>query len=150
MALPSIQLHDRYLRREIASALGANLSPYWQQGVVRVGNVYLMFVTLEKHRQPTNYRYDDRFLSAETFQWQSQYQESRAKRGRKYSQGDSLGLSYHLFVRRSARADSGELSAFVYVGRVHFQDWDGDNPINIRWRLETPVPAGFYQEFSVP
>jgi Domain of unknown function (DUF3427) len=143
-------LHSRYKREDVANDFGVRRSRYWEQGVVRVENDYLLFVTLEKKDLPPNHRYSDRFISRSEFDWQSQAQESRAGRGTKYQNRGEQDTRFHLLVRRSLRTEDLRSSPFVYLGRVRFVSWEGDNPINIRWKLDTPVPLELLDELKVP
>lgn len=150
IGLPGILPHHRYDRQEIAGLLSAKYSRYWQQGVVRVDSDFLLFVTLDKTGKPPEFQYADRFLSATEFQWQSQNQESRAKRGAKYQNRGVVDLRFHLFVRRRAKDDNNNTAKFAYLGRVRFHSWEGDNPINIRWALDIPVPSNLLSELDLP
>lgn len=137
--LHGLDLWGRYHRKEVADSLGAKYSRYWQQGVVRVERDYLLFVTLDKSDRPAEHRYDDRFLNASEFHWQSQNQESRAKRGEKYLNRGTPDLRFHLFVRKSSRDADNHTVRFTYLGVVRFHSWSGDNPISIQWTLEKPI-----------
>ena len=148
--LGSIELYGRYDRRTIAEAVGGKFSRYWQQGVVRAGNDLILFVTLDKSTHPAEYRYNDRFLSAVVLQWESQNQDSRLGRGRKYEQHVAAGVGIHLFVRKKSRTEEGTASPFVYLGQIAFRDWEGDNPVVVRWALNSPVPIRLRTELLVP
>ena len=148
--LSGIRLYERYDRRGIADFLGVKYSRYWEQGVVRADSNYLLFVTLDKSGSPAELRYDDRFLSPSDLQWQSQNQESRATRGAKYMNRGAQDLQFHLFVRRSPRDPNNQAARFVYLGQVRFHSWEGDNPINIHWRLDDPVPGNLRAELEIP
>jgi hypothetical protein len=80
-SLIGIHPYQRLDRRAIAEALGVSLSRYWQQGVIRVRNDLLLFVTLDKSSLPPEYRYTDPFSSAGVLHWESQNQDSRDGRG---------------------------------------------------------------------
>lgn len=148
--LANLQLFHRYHRQEIANFVGVNVNQYWQQGVVRADLDYMLFVTLDKTGRPPAIQYDDRFLSPTDFQWQSQNQETRAKRGAKYQNRGRLNFRFHLLVRRSSREADNTTAPFVYLGQVRFHSWDSDNPINIRWTLDNPVPQNLRSELKVP
>jgi hypothetical protein len=143
-------LHSRYRREEVASDFGVRCTRYWEQGVVRVEDHYLLFVTLEKKDLPPNHRYTDRFVSRSEFDWQSQARESRAGRGAKYENRGEQNARFHLLVRRSLRTSDQRSSPFVYLGQVRFVSWEGDNPINIRWKLDIAVPLELSDELKVP
>ncbi len=56
------------------------------------------------------------------------------------------GWRFQLFVRPNKH------SAYVACGPVRIEspeDISGDRPMNIRWRLEVPLPIGLFREFSV-
>jgi hypothetical protein len=144
-----MQLHSRYKRDQLASEFGVRCTRYWEQGVVRIENDYLLFVTLEKKDLPPDRRYTDRFVSCVEFDWQSQKRESRAGRGAKYQNRGERDARFHLLVRRSIRTEDHRSSPFVYLGQVRFVSWDGDHPINIRWKLDTAVPTELLDELKV-
>ena len=145
-SLTGIRLHERYDRKELAELLGTKYTRYWQQGVVRVDDNYLLFVTLDKTGRPVAIRYDDRFLSPTDLQWQSQNQDSRAKRGTRYTNRGARNLGFHLFVRRGPYDADQRTARFVYLGEVRHHSWVGDNPINIRWTLDHAVPEELRHE----
>ena len=109
-----------------------------------------LLVTLEKGDLAESFEYEDRFLSPEAFQWQSQ---NRTKRdspvGRALSRHQEQGYKVHLFVRR-AKKIRGAAAPFVYCGEVAFADWEGDAPITVRWRLPEPVPTAPREALRVP
>lgn len=72
-----ISLWESYSRQEAAERFGHDYSRNWGQGVVRRGDDFFFFVTLEKENLPAEHRYKDRFLSRDTFEWQSQNRTSR-------------------------------------------------------------------------
>jgi hypothetical protein len=148
--LGTIELYGRYDRRTIAEALGRKFTRYWQQGVVRPGSNLILFVTLDKSTLPSVYRYKDRFLSADLLQWESQNQDTRAGRGRKYQQHAGDGVAIHLFVRRRATSTDGGANPFVYLGQVTFRDWESDRPVVVRWALDSPIPIRLRAELLVP
>ena len=45
----------------------------------------------------------------------------------------------HLFVRRQSKTTSGA-APFVYCGEVKFAEWEGNQPITVRWRLKSALP----------
>jgi hypothetical protein len=122
----------------------------WNSGFVkREGHLFLL-VTLEKGDLADTFRYRDRFLGPDLFQWESQNrtrQDSPA--GRTLRRHKEEGYEVHLFVRRTKKIQ-GRAAPFVYCGEVEFVDWDGDAPISIRWRLPEPVPAALREALGVP
>ncbi len=136
-----LKIWRSYLRDQIPGVLGLETSSrHLQQGVVPIGDVYLLFVTLEKKDKPAEHRYEDRFLSPEEFQWQSQNRTpqsgSVAKALREPAQ---FGKTVHLFVRPKAKIGSAT-APFVYCGQPQFISWEGEKPITFRWKIDPPVP----------
>jgi hypothetical protein len=148
--LMGLQLHEKYKREVVAEIVGKKYGRYWQQGIVRAGSDFLIFVTLDKSRHPPKARYKDKFLSPREFEWQSQNQDSRNGRGAKYQNRGVEDLHFHLFVRLHSLNEDGESSPFTYLGIVRFDSWEGDNPITITWRLDELAPAQLLLELKGP
>jgi hypothetical protein len=146
-----LSLWRSYPREEIPARLGLSVSNRMlQSGVVSAGGHLLLFVTLEKASMPEAHRYLDRFLSANTFQWQSQNRTPQdGSIGRALRTPASQGKRIHLFVRRSAKM-GGATSPFVYCGEPVFVNWEGERPITVRWRLPERVPEYLWERLGVP
>lgn len=88
--------------------------------------------------------YHDYAISAERFHWQTQ-RTARPDRGAglRYVQSATNGWQYQLFVR-STKGDS-----YRACGRVVLESHEGSQPMSIVWRLDTPLPARLFREFSV-
>ncbi|MFM2152628.1 MAG: hypothetical protein RL199_1063, partial [Pseudomonadota bacterium] len=143
-----LQLHRCYSRREILTATGlwtGSAKRLSQAGVERVGpngEDELLFVTLvkdEKRFSPTT-RYHDYAISRELFHWQSQGRTGEDSRfGQRYR---TNGARFWLCVRRAA----GE--PFRFLGAVRYVRHEGSKPMNITWRLSTPMPAAHFDAFA--
>ncbi|MAG31162.1 MAG: hypothetical protein CL908_09780 [Deltaproteobacteria bacterium] len=129
---------------------GHDYSRSWEQGVVRRGNEFFFFVTLEKEHLREEHRYKDRFLSRDVFEWQSQDRTRRdSGTGEKFRNHADLGISIQLFVRKHSKV-GGKGAPFFYCGPVRFIDWEGDQPITVRWKLSEPVPDSLWTIFQPP
>jgi hypothetical protein len=107
-------------------------------------------VTLEKGDLLEGHQYADKFLSSGRFQWQSQNRTTQAsKHGQILQQHRARGVQIHLFVRRSKKT-ANKPTSFHYCGPVTFEAWQGDRPITIEWRLQTPVPERLRDLFLIP
>jgi hypothetical protein len=116
--------------------------------VVRGNDVFLL-VTLDKGGHGAEFQYKDKFLSPTLFQWESQNRQRRdSEQGRMLRDHTARGIKVHLFVRRQKRDATG-VGRFVYCGPVQFQDWEGDQPITIRWALSGAVPERLRQEVEL-
>ena len=144
----SVALWESYPRQEIAERFGHDYSRNWGQGVVRRGDEYFLFVTLEKKNLPQQHRYGDRFLSRDLFEWQSQNRtKQESETGQNFRLHAERGITMRLFVRKHSKID-GRGAPFVNCGPVQFVDWEGEGPITIRWRLAESVPESIWSVFG--
>ncbi|GAB6088786.1 DUF3427 domain-containing protein [Spirochaeta dissipatitropha] len=144
----AIRLHARYSRDQILAAFGAHR--FEKQSSSREGvlflpdlNCELLFVTLQKTEErfsPTTL-YHDYAISEELFHWQSQ-NSARPDRGRgkDYLRQQELGRSIVLFVREQHQDEQQRTMGFVCLGPVSLVQSEGSQPMNITWRLHSPLP----------
>jgi superfamily II DNA or RNA helicase/HKD family nuclease/diadenosine tetraphosphate (Ap4A) HIT family hydrolase len=139
-----------YMREEIPPLFGLTFNAgAWNQGFIVHGRHAFVLVTLEKANLISGRSYDDRFLSADRFQWHSQNRATRnSTHGRIIGQVEQ-GFEIHLFVR-AAKLRGGRGSPFYYCGDVDFESWTGDAPIIVTWRLREPVPEHLRRLLGVP
>jgi superfamily II DNA or RNA helicase/HKD family nuclease len=145
-------LWKTYSREQIPGLFGLEFNaPVWQQGFVRRGDKTFLLVTLDKSAAADQHKYEDRFLSAHEFQWQSQNQTARdSNPGRTIHDHKALGIDVLLFVRHRSKTSNGKACPFIYCGQVDFVDWSGDRPITVKWRLREQVPVRMRSELRVP
>ncbi|MFN8610880.1 MAG: DUF3427 domain-containing protein [Vulcanimicrobiota bacterium] len=120
-----------YAREQIPGLFGLPFNTgVWNKGYVTSEKHLFLLVTLSKTGMNQDHAYEDKFLPDGRFQWQSQNKTARASgEGRRLSNHQQLGISVHLFARKDKR------SPFRYEGRLAFDDWRGDRPITVFWRL---------------
>ena len=93
----------------------------------------LLFVTLKKEGMDATHQYEDKFLSADIFHWESQNRNTQES-----SIGQELKnpqLPKHLFVRKTAKIRH-KTQPFRYAGLLNFQRWEGEKPIKVRLLFE--------------
>ena len=113
-------------------------------------SIAIELVTLDKGGLNKDHRYEDHFLTADRFQWQSQNRtKQESKHGRLIRDHAASGDQVHLFVRKRKVLD-GKGAPFVYCGQVEFESWEGNNPISVNWRLRDPVPSAMRKSLDVP
>ncbi len=143
-------LHAAYGAREVLTAVGwltASRRVPFQAGVLSLitRKTELLFVTLDKsegHHERISCH--DYAISAERFHWQTQNSAGPdTPSGRRYLESVTNGWEFQLFVRPR----KGE--AYRACGRVALESAEGDRPMSIVWRLESPLPARLFREFSV-
>lgn len=133
-------LWESYSREQIPKLFGTRSSPQWQQsGFIWEGRNMVLLVTLEKAGQPEQHRYEDRFLSPDTFQWQSQNRTTqKGKVGRTIRDHRKQGIQVHLFVRKTGKADQ-RAAPFIYCGELDFVSWESERPITVLWKLRNKL-----------
>lgn len=150
----ALRLHSRYSRDQILAAFGVHRFDHRassREGVLFIPelNCELLFVTLQKTEakfSPTTL-YHDYAISEHLFHWQSQ-NSARPDRGRglSYIQHRETGKKIILFVRERNTDEHGRTMGFINLGLVHFQSSNGTQPMNITWRLATPLPSWLWKE----
>jgi hypothetical protein len=146
-----LQLHARYSRIEILTALGlvgGAKAFAWQTGVLeaKLADAELLAFTLDKSTggfSPTT-RYRDYAISPSLIHWESQ-SNTRAdgSTGMRYQNHMRDGRSILLFAR--LRADD---RAFWFLGPATYRGHVGERPMAITWELQTPLPGDLYQSFG--
>ncbi len=143
-------LHAAYGAREVLTAVGwltaARRAPF-QAGVLPLTSrkTELLFVTLDKSEgYHDRIAYHDYAISAGRFHWQTQNSAGPdTPGGRRYLESSINGWQFQLFVR-PRKSD-----AYRACGRVTLDSAEGDRPMSIVWKLQTPLPARLFREFSV-
>jgi hypothetical protein len=143
-------LHAAYGAREILTAVGwltASRRMPMVSGVlpIAIRKTELLFVTLDKSEgYHDRIAYHDYAISAERFHWQSQNSAGPdTPAGRRYLESATNGWQFQLFVRPR----KGE--AYRACGPMALESAEGDRPMNIIWKMHTPLPARLFREFSV-
>lgn len=145
-----LRLHASYSAREILTAVGwltaSRRSPF-QAGVLPLTNrrIELLFVTLDKSSGfHDRIAYRDYAISADQFHWQTQNScGPDTMTGRRYLESPGNGWQFQLFVRAKKGVP------YRACGRVTRGNAEGERPINIVWKLESPLPVALFREFSV-
>lgn len=149
-----IKVHARYTREQILVGFGASTfekASTSREGVLKLAdqNTELLFVTLNKNEKrfsPTT-MYHDYALSHELFHWQSQNSARPDKgKGLEYVRHQERDLEIILFVREQAQDENDRTMGFVNFGTVKYISHQGSQPMNITWKLETPMPSSMWHE----
>ncbi len=146
-----LHVHACYSRGEALVALGdrrLGQPTNMREGVkyLKERNADMLFVTLnksERHYSPTT-RYRDYAISRELFHWESQSTTTRhSPTGQRYLQDRSCVL---LFVRETPKDSRGRAPSFIFLGRARRVADHGERPIQITWRLDTPMPEAILRQ----
>ena len=149
-----LRLHARYSREQILVGFGAMTfehKPPSREGVyvIQDQNIELLFVTLDKNEKqfsPTT-MYHDYAINEQLFHWQSQ-NSARPDRGKgkDYIEHQAINKRLFLFVREQAKDEYGRTMGFVNYGEVDYVSHTGSQPMNITWKLRTPMPNFMWQQ----
>jgi superfamily II DNA or RNA helicase/HKD family nuclease len=142
-----LQVHARYTRTEILSAVGiattARVAP-WQTGVYQAdeARAELLAFTLDKSSggfSPTT-RYRDYALSPSRIHWESQSVTREASAtGKRYINHETEGRAILLFARLRAND-----RAFWFLGPATYRGHEGERPMAITWELHHHLPGDLY------
>lgn len=146
-----LKVHAKYTRLEILAAFnhgeGCRVGT-WQQGVqwLPAEQADLMAFTLDKSTgsfSPTT-RYRDYAISRNLIHWESQsVTRANSDTGQRYQHHIDRGSDVFLFARLRQ-----EQRAFWFLGRAMYEGHQGECPMAIRWRLETPLGGDLFTTFA--
>ena len=69
--------------------------------------------------------------------------------GRRFGNGRVYGKTIHLFIR--PKKDENNITVhFHYCGVPRFVDWEGEQPITVKWELSEAVPEYLHERLKVP
>jgi hypothetical protein len=149
-----LKIHARYTRDQILAAFG--FSTFEKKSSNREGvafssrlNTELLFINLTKSEEnfsPTT-MYDDFAINEYLFHWQSQNSTSpETPKGLSYIKHQENQKRILLFIREKAEDAFGATMGFVFVGEGIFVKAEGEKPMNIQWRLTTPLPHYLWKD----
>lgn len=141
-----------YSREEIPPLFGFEFSTaIWNVGHVTLSGHQFLLVTLEKAGKQEEFQYRDHFLSPSEFQWQSQNRATQTNSfGDRIRNHRERGDAVHLFVRATSKEAGRGSAPFTYCGEVDFENWEGEKPITVHWRLREPIPERLWTILKVP
>ena len=142
-----LDVHCHYTRDQLFAAMD-----YYKPNTVRQGVFHLpekqldiFMITLnksEKHYSPST-MYNDYSINEHLFHWQSQSTTSdTSPTGQRYIHHKEQGDRILLFVREYTDDICGK-APYLFLGTANYVRHNGSRPINIVWRLDTPIPAKY-------
>ena len=152
-ALPEVplQVHSKYTRIEILAAVtdsDAAKTPEWREGVydAKAANADVLVFTLDKTGggfSPTT-RYRDYAISPHLIHWESQSTvTANSATGQRYQNHAESNRSILLFAR-----EHQDDRAFWFLGRATYVSHEGELPMAITWKLETPLSGDLFAAFA--
>ena len=146
-----LKLHGVYTKDQIFVAIGTSTldkKSSNREGVERNKKLGIeaMYVDIIKDREEgSNTNYNDFAINESLFNWETQNSVSpESQAGQNYIKETQKML---LFVRQQNTfpEDKGRTMGFTYLGEVLLEKWRGARPMEIVWRLKTPMPASFFK-----
>jgi hypothetical protein len=141
------RIGDRLRRSELGALYGLANSPAIERsGYAASGGDAVLLVTLSKDQMEVGKEYVDTFESPEFFSWSSQSATSPgSKRGREVLDALATGMRLHLWARPKKT-----IREFEYCGLVVPLSHQGSQPMQVRFRLLTPLSADAWRRFGTP
>lgn len=149
-----LKLHARYTRDQILSAFQFN--SFIKKSSNREGvaenkelNTELLFIDLVKSEEDfsPSTLYDDYAIDDVTFHWQSQNSTSETtSKGKSYIMHREINKNILLFVREKNTDEYKNTMAYVFLGSANYIEHTGSKPMNIKWKLEEPMPPYLWKD----
>ncbi|WP_396912036.1 DUF3427 domain-containing protein [Mycolicibacterium sp.] len=136
------RIGDQFKSMDVPTLYGEEYNPgNWRSGHVSLKNHAILFVTLEKRADRT--QYVEHFEGTDIFVWSSQNStKPTGKKGREILEALHTGKSIELWMRRRS-ADP-----FTYIGRAVPLSHEGSQPMLVTFRLLTPLSGELQTRFA--
>jgi len=143
-----VYAHKEFMREDIPPIFGLEFNKgAWEAGHVRpkASEDQFLLVTLNKQGKVMEQQYKDYFVDQTTFHWQSQASTlSNSAKGKALQQDKNV----HLFVRKN-KLSGGKASPFYYLGKLDYQNHQGEAPMSVIWKLQTALPTELLSHFQI-
>ena len=148
-----LKVHCRYSMHEIMAAFDVRSQQTGDLVQLRSGvyfeqktrcNILLATVNKSEKYYTASTMYKVFARSPELFCWQSQHTTGTdSARGRRHTHSKEENVTPLLFVRQRKKNRYGMTEPYLFVGPVSCESHQGERPMDIVWRLATPMPADF-------
>jgi hypothetical protein len=145
-----LEVHCTYTRAQILAGLDFLENYTVSEGVKYLNNLDtdVFFTTLNKSNKyysPTT-AYNDYSINENMFHWQSQSTTSDTSvTGKRYMKKNGKNGYALLFVREQKSDEYGP-QPFVFLGTIKYMSHEGSRPMNVIWKMDTPIPAKFIKQ----
>ncbi len=146
-----LYLHHELYKQDVAGVFGLE----YREGVWKMsGHVcpkeskdQFLFVTLNKQKAESDYKYHDYFSDSMHFHWQSQNKTTpENNKGKMITQSNKTDGSVYLFVRKFPKI-GGKAAPFIFCGRLRYITHSGAGPIDVVFKLENELSPNLSQLF---
>jgi hypothetical protein len=138
------RIGEQFKSTDVPQLYGEAFNPgNWRSGHVSLSKFAILFVSLEKRADRT--QYTEHFEGPDIFVWSSQLSTSpERKKGKEILDALETGKSIELWMRRK-----GSDTAFTYLGRVVPVSHQGSQPMLVTFRLLTPLSGELQSRLGV-
>ena len=147
--LPFLKLYAQYTMQEVALVSNTRKihSSFRGSGLLTNNNDYFLFVDLHKEKDiKESINYKDKFINRSIFQWQSPNNTKQSsERGKDIILNKDRDIKLHLFIRKFKQIDNIS-QPYIYIGTMNTFEFEGNQPITIKAKLEHSIPADLYEE----
>ena len=136
------RIGEQFKSRDVPPLYGEEFNPgNWQSGHVSLRNHAILFVSLEKRADRT--QYVEHFEAPDVFVWSSQSStRPEGKKGKEILDALETGKAIELWIRRKD-------GPFTYAGRVIPLSHSGSQPILVTFRLLTALSGELQNRLGV-
>jgi len=147
-----LDIYASYSIQQIMVAFGKTKEDYMypmREGVLYIEeeNTDLFFITINKNEEDylPSTMYNDYAISSELFNWESQSTTGTdTPTGQRYI-GRDMEHKVLLFVRES-KTEYNHALPYIFLGNASYVSHKGNNPIEIVWRMDHPIPEKIIRE----
>ena len=147
---PFLKLYEKYNMLNIAKLCNFNKihSSFRGSGFLKYKDDFFLFITIEKDKFSKASSYHNAFLSKDTFTYSSKPSHTQDKGdGKRLCENKNSKVRLHIFVRKFSHVDK-KVQGFIYLGLANSSKFEGNKPINLELKLETPLSDKLYEEFT--
>ena len=147
---PFLKLYEKYNMLNIAQLCNFNKihSSFRGSGFLKYKDDFFLFITIEKDKFSKASSYYNAFLSKDTFTYSSKPSHTLDKGdGKRLCENKNSKVRLHIFVRKFSHVDK-KVQGFIYLGLANSSKYEGNKPINLELKLETPLSNKLYEEFT--
>lgn len=148
--LPFFKLYEKYNMLNIAQLCNFNKihSSFRGSGFLKFKDNFFLFITIEKDKLSKSTKYNNAFLSKDTFTYTSKPLMSQDKGdGLKLVRNKDENVNLHIFVRKYSQVDK-KTQSFIYLGLANTLEYKGNKPISLHLKLHKPLCDELYEEFT--
>lgn len=147
---PHLKLYETYQQYDVAqlSNYGKSLSAFRGSGVLKNGDNYFLFVTLNKELWQKGIEHDNAFFSNRTLSFFSKSTTSiDSDSGQDLINNKNRGKNLHIFVRKFSEIDK-IIQPFIYLGLADCISFQDNKPIKMVLELKKEIPNVVWREFT--